>query len=81
MGVAFYGVGEPMEERHGGCEACVEICPPHAFTGRPFREEDPRELRFVAHKYRDYLTELRETMGLNTCSLCLYVCPHGRKRT
>jgi len=72
--------GEPMEERCGNCQQCVEICPPRAFTGQPFREGEPRDVRFAAHKCQEYSVETKEATGLRTCGLCLYVCPHGRKR-
>jgi len=71
--------GEPMEERCGDCGECVEICPPRAFTGRPFREEEPRDVRYAAHKCRRYFTKMEKTAGSSVCGLCLYVCPHGRK--
>ena len=57
---------------------CVEICPVGAYAGEPFRPEDPREVRFDAHKCQRYFVELEETTGLNVCGLCLYVCPNGR---
>ena len=34
--------GTPMEQRCGDCTECVDICPVHAFTGRPFRADDSR---------------------------------------
>jgi epoxyqueuosine reductase len=70
--------GEPMEERCGSCQQCVESCPPRAFTGEPFREQEPRDVRFVARKCREYQNELQEAMGVSACGMCLYVCPHGR---
>lgn len=33
--------GYAMAERCGECRECVEICPQAAFTGRPFREDEP----------------------------------------
>jgi epoxyqueuosine reductase len=70
--------GAPMEERCGSCQQCVEICPPRAFTGQPFREQEPRDVRFVARKCREYQNQLAEAMGVSTCGMCLYACPHGR---
>ncbi len=70
--------GEPMKERCGHCQQCVESCPPRAFTGQPFREEEPREVRFAAHKCQEYLAGMKEATGLRTCGLCLYICPYGR---
>lgn len=72
--------GEPMQEQCGTCHACVDICPVHAFTGRAFNIEDPRETRFDAHKCQAYFDELEETTSPAVCGMCLYVCPHGRHR-
>ena len=71
--------GQAMDERCGTCEQCVEACPPKAFTGQPFRREEPREARFAAHKCQQYFSEMREKMSGAVCGLCLYICPHGRK--
>jgi len=73
--------GEPMDERCGKCRECVDICPVGAFTGRPFDEGEPRELRYEARACRRYFEEMREAGGLEVCGLCLYVCPFGRNRT
>jgi epoxyqueuosine reductase QueG len=72
--------GEPMEERCGSCRQCVEICPQQAFTGEPFREHEPREVRYEARKCEQYLNELKEKHGVDVCGMCLYICPQGRKR-
>jgi epoxyqueuosine reductase QueG len=71
--------GQAMAERCGECRKCVEICPQAAFTGRPFREDEPREARYDAAKCERYLKELEQKTGYGVCGLCLYVCPHGRK--
>jgi len=70
--------GEPTDERCGNCRECVESCPPRAFTGQPFREEEPRDARFLARKCREYVAEIEEATGVSACGMCLYVCPHGR---
>ncbi len=72
--------GRPMAERCGDCRACVDACPVHAFTGRPFRPEEPRELRYDAHKCRRYLHRNDAVPGAETsiCGMCVYICPHGR---
>jgi epoxyqueuosine reductase QueG len=72
--------GTPMESRCGECTACVDICPVHAFTGRPFREDEPREARFDAAACDRYFKELEAGSGPVICGLCLFVCPHGRKK-
>jgi epoxyqueuosine reductase QueG len=62
------------------CHECVDICPTKAFTGEPFREEDPRDIRYDAHKCDKYLRKLEKTSALGVCGLCLYICPYGRKK-
>lgn len=73
--------GQPMEEQCKDCRECVNICPVEAFTGRPFRENEPREARYDARKCERYHKELEKMTGLGVCGMCLYVCPHGRQRT
>jgi len=70
--------GQSMEVRCGDCRECVDICPTQAFTGRQFREDEHRDLRFDTHKCDRYLEQLKEKMGVGVCGMCLYVCPHGR---
>jgi epoxyqueuosine reductase QueG len=70
--------GEAQPERCGQCNLCVEICPVGAYTGQPFRQDEPREARFAAHKCYQYLSEMEETSPARVCGLCLYVCPYGR---
>lgn len=72
---------KPMKDSCGDCHECVDICPAKAFTGEPFREEDPREIRFNAHKCDKYLSKLEKTSALGVCGMCLYVCPYGRNKT
>lgn len=72
--------GTPMDSRCGKCTACVNICPIHAFTGRPFREDEPREARFDAAACDQYFREPRAGGDPAVCGLCLFVCPHGRRR-
>jgi epoxyqueuosine reductase QueG len=71
--------GEPMTERCGSCRECVDACPAQAFTGRPFRENEPREARFDVVKCYSYQRKERPYRGSILCGVCLYVCPHGRK--
>ena len=71
---------KPMKDGCGDCHECVDICPVKAFTGEPFREEDPREIRYNAHKCDNYLTKLEKTSALGVCGMCLYVCPYGRNK-
>lgn len=72
--------GQALEERCGDCKRCVEICPVGAFTGRSFKDNEPREARYDALKCQSYFRELEAKTGIGVCGLCLYVCPYGRQR-
>ena len=76
----FEPTGQAIEERCGNCRECVEICPPKAFTGKNFRPEEHRDIRFNVHKCKNYQDQLMKETGANLCGLCLYICPHGRKK-
>ena len=67
-----------MKDGCGDCHECVDICPVKAFTGMPFREEEPRQVRYNAHKCDKYLSKMEKTSALGVCGMCLYVCPYGR---
>ena len=69
--------GEPLSLECGHCTDCVDICPVNAFTGEPFREDEPREVRYDARKCQEYLGH--DVGEWNVCRLCVYICPHGRK--
>ncbi|MHB8896629.1 MAG: 4Fe-4S double cluster binding domain-containing protein [Candidatus Geothermincolia bacterium] len=71
--------GTPMEQRCGECNECVEICPQHAFIGRRFSEDEPREARYDAAACERYFTEADESEGRVACGMCIYICPWGRK--
>jgi epoxyqueuosine reductase QueG len=71
--------GSPVEQQCGECTACVDICPQHAFTGRLFVRDEPREVRFDAAACDRYFKELEKSRGVGVCGLCLYICPYGRK--
>jgi epoxyqueuosine reductase len=72
--------GQPLEERCGDCQKCVAICPIGALSGRPFREDEPREARYDARKCDKYFKDLERRTGLGVCGLCLYVCPFGKRK-
>jgi len=71
--------GSPLEEACGSCTECVDICPTGAFTGRAFREEEPREARYDARACETYLKRIRAETGWGVCGLCIAACPHGRR--
>lgn len=73
--------GQPMEERCGGCEDCVRICPVGAFTGRAFQADEQREARYDAQACQDYLRQLEREKPWGVYGLCIYVCPHGLHRS
>jgi len=75
----LHPTGSPMEQQCGKCTACVDICPQHAFTGRSFHRNEPREARYDAGACDRYFKELEKSRGVAVCGLCLWVCPHGRK--
>ncbi|MGD0152904.1 MAG: 4Fe-4S double cluster binding domain-containing protein [Thermacetogeniaceae bacterium] len=71
--------GVLMEEQCGNCTECVEICPQQAFSGRPFRDDEPREARYDARRCQSYFNSMRDSGQLPVCGLCLYVCPYGKR--
>jgi epoxyqueuosine reductase QueG len=58
----------------------VDTCPAHAFTGREFAPGEPREARFDAAACDRYFKDQEKKQGVAVCGLCLWVCPHGRKK-
>lgn len=68
--------GEPLPVQCGDCTECVDICPIDAFTGEPFHENEPREIRYDARKCEEYLGHDDEW---TVCGLCVYICPHGKR--
>lgn len=72
--------GSPLKPRCGECTECVDICPEHAFTGRIFSPDEPREARFDAAACDRYYKKLEHEIGAaGVCGLCVWVCPHGKK--
>ena len=70
----------PMDERCGDCRDCIDICPVKAFTGRTFRAEEPRAVRFDASKCDRYFSKMKKNNEETAvCGLCLYTCQHGRR--
>lgn len=76
--------GKPTDENCGDCFECVNICPVNAFSGRNFRQNEPREMRFDAQKCYDYFMRMKNRGDIQVCGMCLYACPYGfsvRKKT
>jgi epoxyqueuosine reductase len=71
--------GTPMDPRCGKCTACVDACPIHAFTGKIFAEDGPREARFDAAACDRYFRGLESHGKPAACGMCLYICPYGRR--
>lgn len=71
--------GRPMDTRCGDCRKCVDACPAQAFTGKNFREDEHRDVRFDTQKCKDYREECYDRYGGRECGMCLWVCPHGRR--
>ncbi len=69
--------GSPMDERCGSCTECIDIRPVGAFSGVPFREDEPRSARFDVWKCKNHQEQLDKSIGFNLCGLCLHICPHG----
>jgi epoxyqueuosine reductase len=70
--------GQPVEIRCGNCKECVDACPVHAFTGRPFDQNEPREARFDAAACERHFEEEEKRTGVAVCGMCLFTCPFGR---
>ncbi|NLV27261.1 MAG: epoxyqueuosine reductase [Methanomicrobiales archaeon] len=73
-------ISAPMKEKCGKCRACIDICPVQAYTGEPFREGEPREVRFNAQLCDKYFDDLKIRNEESVCGLCMYICPYGRKK-
>ncbi len=75
----FAPTGTPGSEQCGKCRECVDICPVNAFTGKPFKPEESREIRYDALQCHNYHEKIKKENDWAVCGLCLYVCPYGRK--
>ncbi|MFX4262310.1 4Fe-4S double cluster binding domain-containing protein [Pelotomaculum propionicicum] len=73
--------GKLQEQKCGRCNRCVDICPLQALTGRPFVAGEPREARYDAEKCDNFYNLMKSKGEPGVCGMCLYVCPHGNKKT
>jgi ferredoxin len=73
--------GQPMAEKCVDCTICVDACPVNAFTGRPFRLDEPREARFDPDKCARFRGSQKRGSSDKTyaCGMCVKVCPHGNE--
>jgi epoxyqueuosine reductase len=72
--------GEMQQEKCQDCRECIDICPTRAFTGKPFRADEPREARYDAKKCEQYFDSMEQKKEIAVCGLCVFVCPYGRKK-
>jgi len=72
--------GEMQQEQCKDCRECIDICPTRAFTGKPFRADEPREARYDAKKCEKYFDSMEQKKEIAVCGLCVFVCPYGRKK-
>lgn len=74
--------GEPIgESLCGDCYLCVEHCPSGAISGEDWSRRDPFPGLTDFTKCRSYKENSRELNGRPNCSLCINICPYGRKGT
>jgi epoxyqueuosine reductase len=70
-----------MQDRCADCDECIGICPVGAFTGRAFREDEPREGGYDAPKCEAYHKELERKSGIGIRGMCVFILPYGRRRS
>jgi epoxyqueuosine reductase len=70
----------PLEQRCGECNDCADICPVKAIKGRNYEIGESREERFEFIKCQNYFEHLKKTSKYPVCGMCLYVCPHGKRK-
>lgn len=72
--------GTPMEQKCGACTACVDICPQHAFIGRSFCSEEPREARFDVAAWDRHFKEQEKSRVLRSAASVSGSARTGKKR-
>jgi epoxyqueuosine reductase len=73
--------GIPIKNRCGGCTKCTDICPSKAIMGRTFNPDEPRDMRLKAELCDGYTENRMKMFGDVNCGLCVYVCPHGHRKS
>lgn len=69
--------GTPVEPRCGTCRACERVCPVKAIIGHSFSPDRSRENQLNVKACVDYRSSRGESLGVDTCGLCLQACPYG----
>ncbi len=72
--------GKPIDDGCGECTDCVDTCPVSAFSGKPFKIDENREVRYDARKCEEYHEIMEESGKIPVCGLCIYNCPKGMKK-
>jgi epoxyqueuosine reductase len=72
---------DPPESDHcGSCQACLDICPTHAFPA-PYQIDARRCISYLTIEHKGHIAlEFREPMGnrIYGCDDCLAVCPWNK---
>ena len=68
------------EDRCGGCQRCLDVCPTAAFPG-PYRLDATRCISYLTIEHKGHIpTEFRSAIGnrIYGCDDCLAVCPWNK---
>lgn len=71
---------ERQKSRCGKCTKCSDACPVHAIVGKAFDPSEARETRYDAKACDDYYHKTEREGAIAVCGMCMFICPHGRKR-
>lgn len=70
------------ESKCGDCTVCVDICPAHAPSGKPWKRGMQRSDFFDAFACRDACHRIGQERGISklVCGKCIAHCPFTRRR-
>lgn len=70
----------PVEERCGGCNACVEACPAHALSAEGLDARRCLSYQTIERKELPLPEEVKNALGhrIYGCDVCQQVCPYNR---